>query len=174
MELFGERGFEGTTVEAIAERAGLTQRTFFRHFSDKREVLFAGGEVLETEMVRAIDGALPKMSAMDAMAVGLKAICEHIPSSREHARRRSAMIHANAELQERERNKLASLALAAAAALQKRGVNEPTAMLTSEIGIAVFRVAFGRWVAENDDRTLADFIAESLQELHNVTRKTSK
>jgi hypothetical protein len=43
LALYGERGFENTTVAEIAARAGLTERTFFRHFADKREVLFAGG-----------------------------------------------------------------------------------------------------------------------------------
>ncbi|HTU81754.1 MAG TPA: TetR family transcriptional regulator [Candidatus Acidoferrales bacterium] len=169
LELFDERGFDGTTVAEIADRAGLTERTFFRHFADKREVLFAGAEALEGEMVRTIEEAPPSMPAMKAVALGLRAIAEQIPNDREYVRRRSAIIAANPELQERERNKLAALADAAAAALRKRGVEKSVAYLASETGIAVFRAAFARWLAENDDRTLTGFISQSLEELRAVT-----
>ena len=47
IELFDEQGYEATTVAEIAERAGLTKRTFFRYFSDKREVLFSGSQELQ-------------------------------------------------------------------------------------------------------------------------------
>jgi AcrR family transcriptional regulator len=171
LELFGERGFERATVADIAERAGLTERTFFRHFSDKREVLFAGGEALEAAMVRAVEEAPPSASAMDAVARALEAAGASIPDYREHARRRSSVIEASPELQEREHKKMASLAAAVAVALGKRGVNAASAFLASETGMAVFRVAFARWVAENDARNLTDFLRESLAELRAMAGK---
>ena len=123
LELFGERGFEQTTVAEIAERAGLTKRTFFRHFADKREVLFGGGDELQELFVSGLADA-PAVRGADRRgrrrASRPPAPC--FEERRELARRRQAVIAANAELQERELVKLASLAAALAAALRERGV----------------------------------------------------
>ena len=165
LELFLEHGFEGTTVLQIAERAGLTERTFFRHFTDKREVLFAGSNVLTDSMTRAIESADAMASPMQAVAAGLRSIGELIPSQRDFVRARSLLIESNPELRERERNKLAGLSESAADALRRRGVEDSTAMLTAEIGMAAFRVAFARWIGSGDDRTLNDCITETLGEI---------
>src|SRR5262252_4794303 len=97
MELYVERGFEATTVAEIAQRAGLTERTFFRHFADKREVLFAGSEALEEALVGAVAAAPASVAPLDAVAAGLEAVGDVLPSSRESARQRQAVIAANAE-----------------------------------------------------------------------------
>ncbi len=163
-ELYADRGFEQTTVAEIAERAGLTERTFFRHFADKREVLFAGAEVLEDALVRAVADAPDSLAPIDVAAGGLEAIVAELPD-RERARRRSAIIAANPELQERELIKLASLSSVLAAALRDRGVAEPAATLTAEIAMSVFRVAFERWIAEANERDRTELIRESLAEV---------
>ena len=152
LDLYAERGFEQTTVAEIAKRAGLTERTFFRHFADKREVLFAGGSDLQELMVNGVLGAPASAAPIDAVAAGLRAGGEVLQQRREFARQRQAVIVASAELQERELIKLASLAAALADALRRRGVAEPAASLTAQAGIAVFRVAFERWVDEGNDR----------------------
>ena len=165
--LYGERGFEETTVAEIAERAGLTERTFFRHFADKREVLFAGAgadalrELLVTTVAEAPDSASP----IDAAAAGLEAAGALIQEGGDLPRQRQAIIAASAELQERELIKLASLASALADALRGRGVEDPGASLTAETGIAVFRIAFERWVKETDEGDLPRLIGESLDEM---------
>ncbi len=166
--LYGERGFENTTVAEIAERAGLTERTFFRHFADKREVLFASSEVLQDALVSAVAGAPDSMAPIDAVAGGLEAAGAQIPD-RATARQRQAIIAANPELQERELIKFASLSAALAGALRGRGVENPAAGLMAEVGIAVFRIAFERWIAEGSDRDLPDLIRESLGQLHALT-----
>src|SRR5690349_11408208 len=104
--LYAERGFDNTTVAEIANRAGLTERTFFRHFADKREVLFAGSEVLQQAMVSAVAAAPESAAPLDAVAAGLDAAAARIPG-RETARQRQAIITANPELQERELIKFA-------------------------------------------------------------------
>jgi AcrR family transcriptional regulator len=167
--LYAERGFEQTTVAEIAARAGLTERTFFRHFADKREVLFAGSSELQDLLVRTLAATPDEMAPIDAVAVALAAVGALLQERREHARRRRAIIAANAELQERELIKLASLAAALADTLRQRGVAEPTASLAAEAGIAVFRIAFERWVAGPDERHLNEHIGESFHELRAVT-----
>jgi AcrR family transcriptional regulator len=169
LELFVERGFEPTTVAEIARRAGLTERTFFRYFNDKREVLFGGGASLQEILVSTLAGVPGSMAPIDAVGVALGAAGALLQQRREFARRRQTVIAANAELQERELIKLASFALAMARALRLRGVTDPAASLAAEAGIAVFRVAFERWVNETDQRDLPQLIRESFEVLKAVT-----
>jgi len=169
LELYAERGFEQTTVAEIAERAGLTERTFFRHYADKREVLFAGAGQLQELLVSAVAGAPDSAAPMDAVAAALQAAGAVLQERREFARQRQAVIAANAGLQERELIKLASLASALAAALRRRGVTDPAAGLTAEAGIAVFKIAFERWIGQAGQPDLPQLIRESLDELKAVT-----
>ena len=169
MALYAERGFENTTVAEIAERAGLTERTCFRHFADKREVLFEGSEALRERLVSAVADAPHSEAPLDAIATGLEAIAGMFDERREFARLRRAIIASNPELQERELIKLAGYASALADTLRGRGVPDPAAGLAAETGIAVFRVAWERWTDENEDRDFAQLIHESLDELRAVT-----
>jgi AcrR family transcriptional regulator len=169
LELYAERGFEQTTVAEIAERAGLTERTFFRHFTDKREVLFAGAGTLRELMVGAVAGAPESAAPIEAVAAALDVAGALLQERREYSRQRQAVIAANPGLQERELIKLASLASALAEALRQRGVTEPAASLTAEAGIAVFKIAFERWVGGTSQAELPQFIRESLGELKAVT-----
>jgi AcrR family transcriptional regulator len=156
-------------VAEIAERAGLTERTFFRHFADKREVLFAGAEALQELLLSTVAEASKSLAPIDAAAAGLEAAGAFIQEGGDLARRRQAIIASSAELQERELIKLASLAAALAEALRGRGVKDPTASLTAEAGIAVFKVAFERYVDESGPQDLPRLIRESLEQLKAVT-----
>jgi AcrR family transcriptional regulator len=167
-ELYSERGFEQTTVAEIARRAGLTERTFFRHFADKREVLFAGADELQRLLVSTVAEAPESAAPIDAAAEGLMAAGAAIQQGGDLPRERQAIIAASVELQERELIKLASLASALADALRARGVGDPAASLTAEAGIAVFRIAFERWITDTDGQDLPGLIRESLAELQSV------
>ncbi len=169
LALYGERGFEQTTVAEIARRAGVTERTFFRLYADKREVLFSGAGALQELLVTTVSGAPASAAPMDAVALGLEAAGAVLQERRELARQRQSIIVANAELRERELIKLASLASAIADTLRRRGVAEPAASLTAEAGIAVFRIAFERWVSDADGQDLSRLIRDSLRELKAVT-----
>jgi AcrR family transcriptional regulator len=169
MELYAERGFEQTTVAEIAKRAGLTERTFFRHFVDKREVLFWGAGSLQELLVATVADAPAATAPIEVVAAALEAAGDLLQERREGARLRQTIIAANAELQERELIKLASLALAIAEALRQRGVREPAASLAAEAGIAVFRVAFERWITETNRLSLSRVIRESFDELKAVS-----
>src|SRR5690348_11857959 len=148
LDLYAERGFENTTVAEIAERAGLTERTFFRHFTDKREVLFGGAGGLQDGIVTAVAEAPAAVTALDAAAAGLEAAAAILGERRPFALTRQKIIAENPELQERELIKLATLSAAVAEALRERGVGRADATLTAEIAIAVFKTAFERWIDE--------------------------
>lgn len=169
MELFAEVGYEQTTVAAIAERAGLTARTFFRYFADKREVLFRGSELLQDSMMAALAGAPATATAMDAVAVALDAASEFFDEQhRGFARQRASIIAANGELHERELIKLARLSAALTEALRARGVDETDASLAAEAGIAVFRVAFAQWVRRAERRSYGVIVRASLARLKTL------
>jgi AcrR family transcriptional regulator len=170
MELFGERGFEQTTAADIAERAGLTERTFFRHFADKREVLFGGSAELQELLVGTLAATPESVVPMHAVAAALEAAAA-VFQHREHSRQRQAIIAANSELQERELIKLASLASAVADTLRRRGVPEPAASMAAEAGIAVFKIAFERWTSAAEEREFFECIAEALAALEAITAR---
>ena len=169
LELYVERGFEQTTVADIAARAGLTARTFFRYFADKREVLFSGSAELQALMVAALDDAPPSAPPIEVIATALDASANMLGGNRDYSAQRRAVITANTELRERELIKLASLSAALAAGLRERGVGEPDASLAAEAGVAVFRVAFDRWASEPTDRGLDVVMRESLEQMRAVT-----
>jgi AcrR family transcriptional regulator len=169
LELFIERGFEQATVTEIARRAGLTQRTFFRHFADKREVLFWGQGALQELFVSTVASAPDSAAPIDAVAAALEAAGAMLQERRQSAQRRQAIIDANPELRERELIKLATLASAIAGALRERGVSAPSASLTAEAGIAVFKIAFECWIKDTGDPDLPKIIRESMDELKAVT-----
>jgi len=169
MELFVERGYEQTTVADIAERAGLTARTFFRYFADKREVLFNGSERLQQIMVDGLKEAPAHATAIEAIAAALDATAGFFGDNREFARQRRAVIAANPELHERELIKFATLSAALAEGLRSRGIAEPDASLAAEAGIAVFRVAFGLWVGESEQRSFGEIVNKSLARLRALT-----
>ena len=166
LELYATRGYDQTTVAEIAERAGLTERTFFRHFTDKKEVLFAGSNNLRDLLVGAVAGAPASAAPIEAVAMGLLAAGVVFDDERrDYSMRRQSVIAANAELRGRELVKLAALASAMADTLRRRGVPEPAASLTAEAGIAVFRVAFDRWVDAHNELGWSELVRSSLAEL---------
>jgi AcrR family transcriptional regulator len=167
-ELFAERGFDQTTVADIAARAGLTERTFFRHFADKREALFSGQGALEELLVNAVAAAPEAAAPIDAVAAALDAAGAQFTRRREDLRLRQAIIATHPELRERELIKLASLAMALAGALRRRGVTDSAAALTAEAGTAVLRIAVERWLGQASPDELGDIIRASLAELKAV------
>jgi AcrR family transcriptional regulator len=169
MDLYSERGYEQTTVAEIARLAGLTERTFFRYFGDKREVLFFGSELFERAMVEGVERAPADFTPIDAVGAALESIADFFNDMRPHSQRRQAVIDANPELQERERNKLAAIAVGMAAALQRRGVKASAATLSAEMGMAAFKIAFARWLNDQKERDIVYHIRESLEELKSVS-----
>jgi AcrR family transcriptional regulator len=166
LALFAERGFDKTTATQIADRAGVTERTFFRHFADKREVIFGGSALLQERIVVGVAGAPPADGPFDAVTKGLDAAAAMLGEfRRDLSRQRQAVIAANPELRERELAKLDDYAAAVAAALRQRGAGERQATLAAEAGMTVLRVALQQWASGQDDRDLATVMRDSVAEL---------
>jgi len=163
LELYGEHGFDQTTAAQIAERAGLTERTFYRHFADKREVVFSG-EVHKV-LVSTLADAPTSMTAIEAVTAALDAAGAVLGARRDMTRRRQAVITANPSLGEREQIKYAALAEDLAEALRERGVEACSARLAGDAGVAVFRAAFERWIDEDGHRDFGRLVRDTLDEL---------
>ena len=166
LELYGERGFDQTTVAQIAERAGLTERTFYRHFTDKREVVFSGE--VHRVLVSTLADAPASMTAIEAVTAALDAAGAVLDERPDMTRRRQAVIAANPSLQQREQIKYATLAADLAEALRGRGVEPSSARLAADAGVAVFRAAFERWIDEDEHRDFARLVRDTLDELAAV------
>ncbi len=170
LELFATRGFEQVTAAEIAQAVGLTERTFFRNFSDKREVLFHGQQQFLRAFVDGVDKAPADASPLELIASALQAAASFFPDERRpYSRLRQAVIDQNPALQERELHKLAGLVATVATALRGRGVAEPAATLAAQSAATVFGVAFAQWIREGESRSLADISTEVLRELRNLT-----
>jgi AcrR family transcriptional regulator len=171
MDLFQERGYARTTVGDIAERAGLTERTFFRYFVDKREVLFSGSRELEKSVVDLVESAPKDAPPLELVVSAFERVGATLQARRDfsYVRARYALVSEHAEVQERELIKLASLAAAVTRALRARGVADPAAALVAESGITVFKIGFERWVTAKRPGELAGHIRAAADALKNVT-----
>ena len=164
LELFRERGYDRTTAAGIAARAGVTERTFFRYFPDKREVLFDGEAIVREALTAAIADAPAGLGPLDTL---LQAFCSFGPmleGKRAYAEPRHEVISATPALHERELAKMAALADAMAAALSGRGVADLRATLAARAGMAAFAHAAFAWL---DDPTvgLGERVDLAFQEL---------
>ncbi|MFH8805080.1 TetR family transcriptional regulator [Streptomyces sp. NPDC017936] len=162
LDLYNQQGFDATTVAEIATRAGVTERTFYRHFADKREVLFPADNPLTVALANASAGAPAPLPPLEVITRALTEAAPVFEEREDLVRQRQAVIAANPELQERELAKLAAYASTLAHALRERGLETTTAALAAEIGIAAFKVAYERWVNDPDRHPLTQRIRETL------------
>ncbi|MFI7001160.1 helix-turn-helix domain-containing protein [Nocardia sp. NPDC050175] len=166
LELFEEQGYENTTVIEIAERAGLTKSTFFRHFPDKREVLFGGGTMAGL-LVDGIAAAPAEAGPVDAVAHALAVIGREAftPDRREFSARRRAVLAAHPELREREALKGLGLTAAMVEALARRGVLALTARVAAELGALAWKLAYERWSDPTNSDNFGDLARRTLTEV---------
>jgi AcrR family transcriptional regulator len=171
VDLFADQGYDATTVAQIAERAGVTKSTFFRHFPDKRELLVAGQETLCRLLVEGITEAPVEATPLEAVGAGLERASNAMgPMNRELGPRLKAAIAASSELQERDALKSVGLAKAMTEALETRGVPTPVAHLAAELGVLAFKQGYAQWIAlDHDDAGLAPHVLAALQTLRTAT-----
>ena len=148
VELFGERGYDRITAAEIASRAGVTERTFFRHFADKREVLFDGGQVLAAALSSSIAEAPEDLGPLSTLFRAFRSVEPVLAANRPFSVPRQRVIDAAPALRERELAKHAALVEALAAALRARGVADPPAELAARTGMAAFVYVTAAWLAD--------------------------
>lgn len=169
LQLFSEQGYDNTAVAEIAERAGLTRSTFFRHFPDKREVLAAGQEILSRLFADGISAASADATPLTAVAARLeRAAGAMTPFNRELGPRLHAVIATSTELQERDALKQVGLAAAMTGALRARGVPDLVATLAAELGVLAFKEAYAAWVAADNQQELGDLARTALDRLRTT------
>jgi AcrR family transcriptional regulator len=168
LELFSEHGFECTTVAEIADRVGVTTRTFFRHFTDKRDVLFAGSEPLERLLADATAGAPAELAPLEAIAAAVAGFDWREIAPRAAQRQRQLVIAASPELTERELIKLNALTAAFASGLRRRGTDEGTALLSAQIGLTLYQTAYRRWIDADTEIEIPRIIDAVLADLRAI------
>lgn len=164
LDLFVERGFSATTVDDVAAAAGVTQRTFFRHFGDKEEVLFAEDDELLAVLLSGVAGGRGEDVGAD-LRTALGGLATFLEPGREHLRRRAAVIATDVGLTGRDLAKQARWTATVAAGLREKGYPPPRADLMAEVGAAVFRRAMADWLAVDDGPGLPHRVDAALAEL---------
>ena len=172
LDLFTEQGYDATTVAQIAERAGITKSTFFRHFPDKRELLVAGQEALSLLLAEGIAQAPADATPLEAVAAGLERASSAMgPANRDLGPKLKAAVAASTELQERDALKSVGMARAMTTALVARGIAAPTAHLAGELGVLAFKLGYTSWSESDrsDGTGLAEHALAALGDLRAAT-----
>lgn len=173
IDLFVERGFEHVTVPEITERAGLTTRTFFRHFTDKREVLFADADRMPDLAARLVRNAPPGLGPIDVVSHGLVELASTAFEGRlDELVRRKSIVDGNDGLRERELRKMETLVGAIADAFRQRGVDPFTAAVVAETGVGVVKVALRQWIESNGAEPLDSLMTGALDRLRGAFAAT--
>ena len=168
IELFTEQGFAATTVPEITARAGLTTRTFFRHFADKREVLFGGDEIPEFAAQLMAD-APAHLDPATLIIGGLKTVAEtRFEGRRKDLRERRDIIRSDEGLLERDLRKRAALCQAIRDGFISRGVETTTAALLAETSVILLQVSLEEWLDQDGDRALFDVILDTVTSLQTA------
>ncbi|GAB1329791.1 TetR/AcrR family transcriptional regulator [Streptomyces sennicomposti] len=172
LELFLERGYDNVTVTHIAERAGLTRRSYFRYFPDKREVLFAGSEHLPPALAEAVLAADPDAAPLAAVLDAFARVGARLAEQVDGARERRAVIDASPELQERERTKAVAITEAIRDALKQRQVNAGTAELVAQLATMIFGNTFRHWIESNGHASFGSCLHTVTDELRTTLAGT--
>jgi len=170
LELFTEQGFEKTTTLEVAERAGVTERTFYRYFSDKREVLFNASNELQSVIIAAIDAAPPSTDVLETVVTAMEAGAAVLEENRSYSQARAKVIAANPSLQERELLKFSTMSAATSAALRAKGVSPLAAAISAESGATIFKIAFETWIGDDSAGTFAHCIRTTYNELRALAQ----
>lgn len=170
LELFTLQGFADTTVPQITARAGLTTRTFFRHFPDKRELLFGAEDELPAMVAAVMAQAPAALSPMALIAWGLDVVARtRFDGQREHVSMRRAVIRTDEGLRERELRKLDELSTAISGAFRSRGLDQLTSALAGQSAVIVLDTAVDRWLDQDGENPLTAILHTTLAALRSMT-----
>ena len=170
LELFLEQGYADTTVPQITARAGLTTRTFFRHFPDKREVLFAGESELPGVVARLFAESDPTLSPLEVIVDGLcGVVASRLEGQRDYFQARRAVIQSDSGLRERELHKLSLLARAGETGFRERGLSPLHAAVAARLAVTVFDLALQRWLDSDTGLHFAAAVTQTAAALTDLT-----
>ncbi|NAZ84686.1 TetR/AcrR family transcriptional regulator [Kineococcus indalonis] len=173
MDLFTEQGYDATTAAQIAERAGLTKTTLFRHFADKREILFQGQPALVAIATAGVLSAAEDASALQVLRSALRVLCdEHEPAQQQIGRRIDALVASSQELQERAAFKRSSIAAALQAALAARLGDQRLAGALADLGVRAYYEGFAAWTGVRGGEALSTLVFEELDALAGALMET--
>ena len=167
LKLYQHRGYEVTTAAEIAAEAGVTERTFFRHFADKREVLFGGDDVLSDALRRAVLDAPEGTGPWDTLFRAFRSVEYLFVENRPFSEPRRLIIAGSSTLQERAQAKVRSLVATLASALCQRGVSNRVASLTAQIGMATLGYAVDLWL-DDASGDLDDYVVQAFREVRDL------
>ncbi len=167
MELYGERGYDQTTTAQIAARAGVTERTFFRHFPDKREVLFEGEAAFRAALAGGLAEAPIDLAPLDALLCAFRSVEQMFEDNRPFSGPRQKVIANTPALRERELAKAAALIADLAEGLRRRGVEDRLATLAAMMGMTAFSYAATSWLDDPSKRLNAHLV-RAFDELSNL------
>ena len=168
MGLYFERGYDDVTVAEIAERAGLTKRTFFRHFADKREIPFAGAAAFAASVVAAMAATAADVPPVEVAVGALAEGSVELARWAEHAAARRDLVASSTDLWERELSKRDALAVAMAGVLRDRGVDPLPATLAAQAAVAAFTAGYDRWVDGGATGDLPSLVRATLTDLRRA------
>jgi AcrR family transcriptional regulator len=173
LELYRDRGYEPTTAAEIAAKAGVTERTFFRHFSDKREVLFDGDAAFSEALTSAVRHAPPALGPWDTLFLAFRSVEQMFVENRPFSEPRRRIIASSPPLQERELAKVRSLIVALASVLHQRGVPDPMANLAAQVGMAALSHAVAMWLNDGSG-DLGNHIVRAFHDVRDLSSSSSE
>jgi AcrR family transcriptional regulator len=172
LKLFETRGYEETTAADIAAQAGVTQRTFFRHFPDKREVLFSGEDEFINALTKAVAGVPQGVGPLEALVQAFPSVEPIFIKTRGFTAPRQRIIAAHPALQERAQTKTRAVMSALAVAFRQRGVPDRAASLAAQVGTAAFGQAVAAWL-EDGSTDLRTYVQQTFKELRALSNFSS-
>jgi AcrR family transcriptional regulator len=170
LELFTEQGFNETTVEQIAKRADLTTRTFFRHFSDKREVLFMNDEFRPNSENKMHSQTSETVDVMNLINQGLIESAQHYENQREMLKVRQKIIDSDKGLLERELRKREELRIGLTCSFALAGVSALQAELAAKVAMGIFTTAMTRWIYQPGKKKLTAYVQEAMVTFYHISK----
>lgn len=166
LELFAANGYAETTVPQITERAGLTTRTFFRHFTDKREVLFLREREFPQVVTALLAGAPSGLKLWPLVMHGFETVASSdFDTWREGMKIRRAIIRSDGRLHERELLKSSTLAAAIETALVDLGHDRAASSLLAQTGSTLFQSALDSWLDDDTAPPLVGVLRQKRADL---------
>jgi AcrR family transcriptional regulator len=173
LELYQEGGYDGTTAAEIAAKAGVTGRTFFRHFADKREVLFGGEEEFAAALTGAILNAPKELAPLETLLHAFRAVEPIFVENRSFSTRRQMVIDSNPALQERAQAKRQALIATVVSALVRRDVPSRLARLAAQLGMAAMNCAVSSWF-ESGSADLDGHLTQAFEDVRGLSSFSAK